>query len=94
MFIFFKTCGRNPINEWKAGDEFFADIEVAWVVDLLGVWLDHDVAVDEDCADDGEGEHGVGEDVDGDSPDRMKWRQQEERLFRRKTEDCAALKTE
>ena len=33
---------------------------------LLGVGLDHDVAVDEDRADDGAGEEGVGEHVDGD----------------------------
>ena len=34
--------------------------------DLLGVGLDHDVAVDEDRADDRAGEQGVGEHVDGD----------------------------
>ena len=33
---------------------------------LLGVGLDHDVAVDEDGADDGAREEGVGEHVDGD----------------------------
>lgn len=38
----------------------------------LCVWLDHDVAVDEDGADDGEGEERVGEDVDGDPPEWVK----------------------
>ena len=33
---------------------------------LLRVWLHHDVAVDEDGADDGEREEGVGEHMDGD----------------------------
>lgn len=33
---------------------------------LLRVWLHHDIAVDEDGADDGEREEGVGEHMDGD----------------------------
>ena len=33
---------------------------------LLRVWLHHDVAVDEDGANDGEREEGVGEHMDGD----------------------------
>ena len=37
---------------------------------LLGVGLDHDVAVDKDGADDGAGEEGVGEHVDGDPDQR------------------------
>ena len=36
------------------------------IVYLLCVWFHHDVAVDEDGADDGEREEGVGEHVDGD----------------------------
>ena len=35
----------------------------------LCVWLDHDVAVDEDGADDRAGEEGVGEHVDGNPDD-------------------------
>ena len=36
------------------------------MVDSLGVWLDHDVTVYENRADDGAREEGVGEHVDGD----------------------------
>ena len=42
---------------------------VRYSVDLLRFRLDHDVAVDEDGADDGEGEHWVREDVYGDAAD-------------------------
>ena len=44
---------------------------------LLGVGLDHDVAVDEDGADDGAREEGVGEHVDGD-PGRQHYEDVEE----------------
>ena len=37
---------------------------------LLRVWLHHDVAVDEDGADDSEREEGVGEHMDGDPGQR------------------------
>ena len=48
-----------------------AVFEARSVVYLLGVGLDHDIAVDEDGADDGAGEEGVGEHMDGDPDQRM-----------------------
>ena len=58
---------------------------------LLCVWLDHDVAVDEYGAYDGEGEERVREDVDGDPPDRVERRQQVQGLLGREPEDGPAL---
>jgi len=49
-------------------------VEAVYLIPLnqpLGVGLDHDVAVDEDRADDRAGEQGVGEHVDGDPSDGM-----------------------
>ena len=43
--------------------------EARSVLYLLGVGLDHDVAVDKDRADDGAGEEGVGKHVDRDPDD-------------------------
>ncbi len=59
---------------------------------LLGVRFDHDVAVDEDGADDSEGKERVRENVDGDPPDGMEGREHEERLVSGEAEDGAALR--
>ena len=58
----------------------------------LSVRLDHDVAVDEDGAYDGEGEERVGEDVDGDPPDGVEGREQVERGLGGEAEDGAAAR--
>ena len=47
-----------------------AVVETSSLFYLLCVGLDHDVAVDKDGADDGAGEEGVGEHVDGDPDQR------------------------
>ena len=41
----------------------------------LRLWHGHDFTVDEDGCDDGKAEHGVGEDGEGNPPDRMKRRE-------------------
>ena len=64
---------------------------VRYSVDLLRFRLDHDVAVDEDGADDGEGEHWVREDVYGDAADGVEGREQVHGLLGREAEDAAAL---
>ena len=47
------------------------------VHDLLGVWLDHDVTIDENGTNDGKREKWMGEDMYGDPSDRMEWREEE-----------------
>ena len=59
---------------------------------LLCVRLDHDVAVDEDGADDGEGEERVREHVDGDATDGVERRQHEQGVVGWEPEDGAALR--
>ena len=59
---------------------------------LLCVRLDHDVAVDEDGADDGEGEERMREDVDGDATDGVERRQHEQGVVGREPEDRPALR--
>ena len=46
-------------------------------VDLLGVWLDHDVTIDENGTNDGKREEWMGEDMYGDPSDRMERREEE-----------------
>ena len=60
-----QLCKREEKQETKQNYNrlFF---EARSVLYLLGVGLDHDVAVDKDRADDGAGEEGVGEHVDRD----------------------------
>ena len=48
-----------------------------WQVYLLGVWLDHDVTIDENGTNDGKREEWMGEDMYGDPSDRMERRQEE-----------------
>ena len=45
--------------------------------DLLGVWLDHDVTIDENGTNDGKREEWMAEDMYGDPSDRMEWREEE-----------------
>ena len=64
-YIFNQLFPRNRFNcfqgeeDWAKENRFYS----------LCVWLDHDVAVDEDGADDRAGEEGVGEHVDGNPDD-------------------------
>jgi hypothetical protein len=44
---------------------------------LLGVWLDHDVTIDENGTNDGKREEWMGEDMYGDPSDRMERREEE-----------------
>ena len=65
---------------------------MVWISDLLCVGLDHDVAVDEDGTDDGEGEERVGEDVDGDPPDGVEGGEEEHGLLGGEAKDGAPLR--
>ena len=58
---------------------------------LLCVRLDHDVAVDEDGADDGKGEEGMCENMDCNPSDGMEGREHKEGLVGREPEDGPAL---
>ena len=59
---------------------------------LLCIRLDHDVAIDEDGADDREGEERMCEHVDRDPADGVKWREHEQRLVSREPEDRTPLR--
>ena len=61
-YIFNQLFPRNRFNCFQGEEEGAKENRFY----SLCVWLDHDVAVDEDGADDRAGEEGVGEHVDGD----------------------------
>lgn len=46
-------------------------------VDLLGVWLDHDVTIDENGTNDGKREEWMGEDMNGDPSYGMERREKQ-----------------
>ena len=67
------------------------DVKDKKSIDLLCVGLDHDITVDEDGTNDGDGEERMREDVDGDAADRMERRQQVHGLLGREPEYRPAL---
>ena len=56
-------------------------------LNLLGFWFDHDITVDKNGTNDGEGEEPMSEYVDGNSPDWMEGWQQIQCLFGGKTKN-------
>ena len=64
-YIFNQLFPRNRFNCFQGEEEGAKENRFY----SLCVWLDHDVAVDEDGADDRAGEEGVGEHVDGNPDD-------------------------
>ena len=67
----------NQIVTWTA----FAILAMFYSqVNSLRLWHGHDFTVDEDGGDDGETEHGVGEDQESSSPNWMERRKQPECL--------------
>ena len=61
-------------------------------MNLLSFWLDHNITIDENCCNDGNGEDGMSEDVDGDPPDGMERREEVEGFLGGKAVDRAAFR--